>query len=120
MSQMNPMNRNYQMQRGNGAQCPCQKNSALESMNQKQLLNYINEVSFASVDVLLYLDTHPCDCEALAYSNRMVSMREEALKVYSRRFGPLTIDCTNECESSQWEWIMQPWPWESMSKGGCR
>ena len=89
-------------------------------MNQTQLLNYLCEVSFAVDDVLLYLDTHPCDCEALAYSHKMTESRNEAKKVYARRFGPLTIDCTAECESNQWEWIMQPWPWESMSKGGCR
>lgn len=117
MNQMNQMNRNYQMQRN---ACPCQQKSALESMNQAQLFNHINEVSFAVEDIILYLDTHPYDCEALAYCNEMVTMRNEAVSVYSRRFAPLTIDNTDECEGDRWEWIMQPWPWEIMSKGGCR
>ncbi len=142
MNQMNQMNRGCQMQHGNYAanaqncnytanaqncnyaantqNCGCQKNSAYESMSQAQLLHHINEVSFAVDDVLLYLDTHPCDCEALAYCDQMTVMRNEAVKVYSRRFEPLTVDCTGECEGSRWKWIMQPWPWETMSKGGCR
>lgn len=143
MSQMNTMNRGCQTTGGrnyqNGAQlcqntqpcqsiqprqsmpsCPCRQHPNFEAMNQAQLLNYIDEVSFAAYDAVLFLDTHCSDCEALAYCREMISLREDAKAVYVRRFGPLTIDCTNDCESSRWEWIMQPWPWESMSKGGCR
>lgn len=97
-----------------------QKNSALESMSQKQLLQHIHEVGFAVDDVLLYLDTHPCDGEALAYCGKMTSMRKEAVQAYSRRFGPLTVECAGENADGSWEWIAQPWPWETMSKGGCR
>ena len=39
-----------------------QRNS---QMNRRQLMNHINQVSFAVDDVELYLDTHPCDTEAL-------------------------------------------------------
>ncbi|MGN0360961.1 MAG: spore coat protein CotJB, partial [Hominisplanchenecus sp.] len=31
------------------------------------MLQYINEVSFAVNDISLYLDTHPCDQEAMEY-----------------------------------------------------
>ncbi|MDO4175844.1 MAG: spore coat protein CotJB [Eubacteriales bacterium] len=89
-------------------------------MDQAQLFCHINEVSFAVVDSALYLDTHPHDCDALAYNREMVAMRNAALKVYARRFGPLTIDCTEEVTSNSWVWILQPWPWEAVSKGGCR
>ena len=123
MNQANPNNRYYPVNRGyqpNQTPCSCRQNSVLNSMSQAQLLNYINEVSFAVSDILLFLDTHPCDCEALAYCREMVAKRNEALKVYSMRFGPLTIDCTDLCDSNRWEWIMQPFPWESKCKGGCR
>ena len=36
-------------------------------MNQKQLLMYITQVSFALTEVNLYLDTHPCDQKAMEY-----------------------------------------------------
>ena len=35
--------------------------------SREKLLHYIDMVSFAVDDVLLYLDTHPCDQDALAY-----------------------------------------------------
>lgn len=85
-----------------------------------QLLNYIDEVSFAVDDMLLYLDTHPFDTDALSYHREMVSRRRAALDIFARRFGPLTIDTTNEISGNSWEWVMQPWPWEPMQKGGCR
>lgn len=93
---------------------------SFEAMSQMQLLNSINEVSFAVSDILLYLDTHPEDRAALAYSREMIATRKEAMTVYARRFAPLTIDSTNDVESCRWEWVMQPWPWEPMAKGGCR
>ena len=35
-------------------------------MNRQELLNHINQASFAVDDVKLYLDTHPCDTDALS------------------------------------------------------
>lgn len=123
---MTQMRNNYQMQYTPQRACsstapnPHPKANMYESMNQPQFLNYINEVSFAVADVLLFLDTHPEDCEALAFCNEMISKRDAAVKVYSRRFNPLTIDNTNECAKNRWEWVMQPWPWEMNPKGGCK
>lgn len=85
-------------------------------MSRAQLLNYINEVSFAKDDILLYLDTHPFDCEALDYCRKHVEMRNKALKEYAKHYGPLTIDTTDDTASESWEWVMQPWPWEG---GAC-
>lgn len=100
--------------------CSCSQNNTMENMSQAQLLKHITEVSFAVVDSTLYLDTHPHDCDALDYNKEMVAMRNAALEVYAKRFGPLTIDCTTNVNSNSWEWILQPWPWEGASKGGCR
>ena len=36
-------------------------------VNRNDLLTHINHVSFAVDEVKLYLDTHPCDREALSY-----------------------------------------------------
>lgn len=83
--------------------------------NQKQLLNWINVVSFAVVDSTLYLDSHPTDKEAMEYFNHFSKLRNEALKEYSERFTPLTIDCVNEDEDN-WKWVNDKWPWE---RGGC-
>ena len=67
-----------------------------QMMNRRQLLNHINEVSFAVDEVKLYLDTHPCDTEALEYFREMSSHRNQALKEYAASYGPLTIDTASD------------------------
>lgn len=89
-----------------------------DQMSKEQLFNYINMVSFAKDDCVLYLDTHPCDMDALEYFNSFCKARREALDEYARQYGPLTID-TADVSSQNWEWINNPWPWEYQAKGGC-
>ena len=79
---------------------------------QTALFQYINEVSFAINDMNLYLDTHPEDKKALAFMEEHVQMRKRALKEYAMKYGPLTIDTTDDGQSCSWDWVMQPWPWE--------
>lgn len=80
-------------------------------MNQKQLLMYLSQVSFAVTEAVLYLDTHPCDKEAMAYYQKMRKLREEALEKYQREFGPLLID--SNYDDCNWGWTETPWPWEN-------
>ena len=88
----------------------------LGAMNQEQLLTYITQVSFVVSDMLLYLDTHPTDREALAYCEDHIAMRNKALKEYAALYGPLTIDTADDASSECWEWVNTPWPWEGRLK----
>ena len=87
-----------------------------QTMNRRQLLSHINEVSFAVDEVKLYLDTHPCDTEAIEYFKEMSSRRNRALKEYAAAYGPLTIDTAGDSCTERWNWINEPWPWQ---EGGC-
>ncbi len=79
-------------------------------MNQKQLLTHLSQVSFAVIEAVLYLDTHPCDKEAMEYYQKMKNLRKEALEKYQEKFGPLFNDSNyDECS---WTWTETPWPWE--------
>ena len=49
----------------------------------KELMKFINEVSFALNDVILYLDTHPDDAEALEYYHKYKKQRHQAVKEYA-------------------------------------
>lgn len=84
--------------------------------NRKEMLKWINEVSFAVIDVQLYLDTHPCDENALAYFHEYNKLRNQALREYAKYYGPLTVDTTLASCSDRWNWINDPWPWQ---EGGC-
>lgn len=58
---------------------------------REDLFNYINEVSFAVDDVKLFLDTHPCDEDAMDYFRKYSRMRNEQTE---RICGELrTSDC---------------------------
>lgn len=85
------------------------------NMNQKQLLAWIDQCSFALDDVLLYLDTHPHDQEALSYFEHFHKLRNEALSEYAHKYGPLTLDSAASCQD-KWEWVYGKWPWEG---GNC-
>ena len=64
----------------------------MPSYDQNQLLSVIYQASFAMDDVLLFLDTHPCDQAALSYYQYVAKMRREAKEAYEASYGPLTVD----------------------------
>lgn len=82
------------------------------------LLTYINEISFAAYDALLYLDTHPYDREAMEYFDTCNDRRNIAIADYQHRFGPLnlTMPGSDGLNQQSWQWCLQPWPWEG---GSC-
>lgn len=87
--------------------CACAGN---KNQGQQRLFRFIMEVSFALEDVVLYLDTHPCDKDALCYYEQYRNMRKQAVDEYTRMYGPLSskdVDNTN-----YWKWVNTPWPWE--------
>lgn len=59
------------------------------------------EAAFALWELRLYLNTHPCDKEALALFRQL---REKAEDTYAETF--LAEDYT------RWAWTDDPWPWE--------
>ena len=87
----------------------------MEANDKARLLREIQLCTFLLTEANLYLDTHPCDQDALAYFNDYSRMRNDALEEYARLYGPLTVDTATGCSRS-WEWINQPWPWQ---EGGC-
>ena len=109
---MNTMSNNNTMRRINNMT----PRNGRNAMNRRQLMDHINQVSFAVDEVKLYLDTHPCDREALAYFREMSRKRNHALKEYAAAYGPLTVDTAEESCTERWNWINEPWPWQ---EGGC-
>ena len=83
---------------------------------REALIKKIATYQFAAHDLQLYLDTHPTDQEAMEFFRQHNHLRNRALEEYARLYGPLTISTANEHESSCWEWMNQPWPWEG---GDC-
>lgn len=82
----------------------------VNKMERYKLFQWINMVSFAVNDIVLYLDTHPEDEKAIEYFNHFREIRMKALQEYETKFGPLTIDTA--MPDNKWLWATQPFPWE--------
>ena len=81
--------------------------------NREKLIHCITEVSFYLDDLRLFLDTHPCDREALAMYNEFQKKRMVLVKEYEETYGPLRwYGHNNSCEI--WSWTQYPWPWEGV------
>lgn len=79
---------------------------------QPAILSRLQEIEFVAVELNLYLDTHPCDTEALNDYNCAVEMLRKHIKEYEKEFGPLMNFGFGGFSSEPWQWAMGPWPWE--------
>lgn len=96
-------------------------------MNEKcRLMQVIYETGFALDDAALYLDTHPCDPEAIQFFETTRNYYRKAVADYTSQFGPLSQEtarftapgsdgcgCNRQNENLNcWNWVQDPWPWE--------
>ena len=79
-------------------------------MNQKELYEWIMMLGFCAVDMMLYLDTHPDDEEALNYFNQCNTLYNAAKQSYQELFG--LLNAFSEQERFSWDWNTAPMPWE--------
>ena len=91
-------------------------------MTRDDLLHCLTALDFVSLDLALYLDTHPDDCEALDKYNETVCKAAEIRSKYEKTYGPLySYRSPSTCP---WQWYEDPWPWQycfnfSTTKEGC-
>ena len=81
--------------------------------SKRELMEKINQYSFAMNEANLFLDTHPFDNEALLYFQKYRELRVEAVKEYAKYYAPLCIDYA-VCDKTPWSWVNEPWPWEGV------
>lgn len=76
--------------------------------NLQSLLREIQAVKFALIETKLFLDTHPCDQEAMDYYLCQKEKMEE-LKACWEKACP---DIRKENGQMRWAWVDTPWPWQ--------
>ena len=81
---------------------------------REQLLKEYGTMSFAAHDILLFLDTHPFNAEALKAFSHYYRTARVLKNEYEMKYGPLTADASPA--GNCWQWIDSPLPWEY--KGG--
>lgn len=82
-----------------------------QDIQQMMMLHKIMQYQVATLDLALYLDTHPNDPVALfnhkSYSSQLRKLREE----YETLYGPLNNYSVETADT--WRYINGPWPWET-------
>ena len=77
----------------------------------------ISAYRFALYDLALYLDSHPCDRQAMqlraTYQERLSQLIDEYEQHYGKYIN--TMADVQECWS---EWVKDPWPWDTMRGDG--
>jgi spore coat protein JB len=82
--------------------------------SREAMMMQVRQAAFAAFDAHLYLDTHPCDTQALQYFYQMREAARNAREAFEAQYGPLTANAAND--TNYWAWVSGPWPWE----GGTR
>lgn len=83
----------------------------MKQPNRKELLRKIQELSFATVELNLFLDTHPENQQALMDYNYFHQQLMEHKRMYEVNYGPLTNFGFSPSQYP-WAWVNEPWPWE--------
>lgn len=78
--------------------------------NFQKLIQDLQAVEFALVEIRLYLDTHPYDHRAIQDYNYLSQQLHCLKHEYDSNYGPLLqYGFSPETQPS---WIDSPWPWE--------
>ncbi len=82
--------------------------------NKAALLRQIQEAGFTLHELVLFLDTHPTDRQALAMYRTYQKKYAELIAQYEAEHGPLTAYGVNG-QAQNWTWGKDGWPWQN----GC-
>ena len=85
----------------------------IQPMNeQAEMLTSLDSLGFALIDLNLYLDVFPDDKTALETYNQYRKQKEELLKKYENKYGPIVLS-SDALNVYPWAWDNKPWPWEN-------
>ena len=72
--------------------------------------NDLQAIGFTVNELALYLDTHPCDSEALELYRSYQKMLHDMMMEYSKDCMPLAHAIP--VSDKTYSWLNDPWPWE--------
>lgn len=83
----------------------------MKKESRETLLTKFQELSFACLDMNLYLDNNPDDKNAINMYNSLCNQLLQAKCAYENRYGPLT-NFGYAPTKYPWQWVCNPWPWD--------
>lgn len=82
-------------------------------MNERKMLKRrIDALAFSIHELILFLDTHPDNRQAMQMLREFRRRRNEAIANYESKFGALVETTDDVNPTDYWNWIDSPWPWE--------
>ncbi|MCM3790751.1 spore coat protein CotJB [Domibacillus indicus] len=76
-----------------------------------QQLEEIQAADFVVLELILYLDTHPHDPQALVQYKQFAQYSKQLKQAFEAQFGPLQQNSPNT-STAEWTWSTSPWPWQ--------
>ena len=76
---------------------------------RERSLKSLSEVQFMLWELHLYLDTHPCDTNAMMRNRKYAAEYRAQLAAFEEKFGPLSAGA-----GAGEVWLQNPWPWETV------
>lgn len=77
-------------------------------------LHQLQALCFAIQELVLYLDTHSQDEDALELLRAYQEMYLKGVKDYEENYGPLSH--TYPQQGKKYNWLKDPWPWDYCQK----
>ena len=77
----------------------------------------IGAYQFALYDLALYLDSHPCDQQAVQLRQMYQVRLAQLIDEYEQHYGKY-INTMTDVQESWSEWVKDPWPWDGMKGDG--
>lgn len=74
-------------------------------------LEEIQAADFVVLELILYLDTHPTDQQAIHQYNQFAQHSKQLKRTFESQFGPLQQGSLNPSPAG-WAWSESPWPWQ--------
>ncbi|MGI6717393.1 MAG: spore coat protein CotJB [Eubacteriales bacterium] len=78
--------------------------------DQARLLRKLMDVDFVIHELVLYLDAHPDNKQALEFYKKAVAEQKEIYNQYATQYGPIVAE---DMRMNRWAWVDLPWPWQN-------
>ncbi len=79
--------------------------------NRAAMVSRIKAYDFAIQEMNLFLDTNPCDTQAMSLFHLYQEKRKQLISTYEANYGPY-IKTVDDVKGDTFTWISKPWPWE--------
>lgn len=81
-------------------------------MTRDDMLTKLMELDFISLDLGLFLNTHPDNTEAIDTYNQVITAADALRLIFEENFGPLCSFRSYASDPNFWQWESNPWPWQ--------